>query len=214
MFNFSSSLSASFSPSFLLMRVQLHVVCVVLHHELHVLSCERALPEDGASSTDTVSFKGFAKPLKKCLVPVKGSTRFLRLPHPPFPFENILFHWAISCLSPCVISSFSIQTPPPLLANICVVTGGEILEPVVYFRIKKTSSMPTLLPSYVHTHTQLCLFLVKFSRASLCHKRQQMPLSPYQIRAGQKAGVEGNWGQGQTHVSGPGGQPQPAWHQQ
>lgn len=117
---------------------------------------------------------------------MKGSTRFLRLPHPPFPFENILFHWAISCLSPCVISSFSIQTPPPLLANICVVTGGEILEPVVYFRIKKTSSMPTLLPSYAHTHTQLCLFLVKFSRASLCHKRQQMPLSPYQIRAGRR----------------------------
>ena len=79
--------------------------------------------------------------------------------------------------------------PPLLLANICVVRGGEILEPFVYFRIKKTSSMPTLLPSYVHslpslqhTHTQIGLFLVKFSQASLRHKRQQMLLSPHQIR--------------------------------
>ena len=29
-----------------------------------------------------------------------------------------------------------------------------------------------------------------------------MPLSPHQIRAGQEAWVEGNWGQGQAHVSG------------
>lgn len=82
-------------------------------------------------------FKGFAKPLRK---KNKKNSRLLWevqlgsfVPLPSFPFENILFHWAISCLSRCVISSFSIQKPPPLLANICVVRGGEILEPLVYF---------------------------------------------------------------------------------
>lgn len=70
--------------------------------ELHVSSCERALPEDGASCTETVSSHNFSKDLlsqpekkgkKKGSAPVKGSFRFLRPPSPhSFPFENILFH--------------------------------------------------------------------------------------------------------------------------
>lgn len=102
---------------------------------------------------------------------------------PPFLF--LLKAFCFPELFPAsVISSFSTETPPPPLANICVVRGGEILEALVYFRIKRTSSLPALLPSYVHSlssqqHThRLCLFLVKFSQASLCHKRQQMSLSP------------------------------------
>lgn len=60
----------------------IHVVGVVLCCELHVPSCERALPEDGASSTETVSSHNFSKaslsPLrkKKKKAPAKGSARF------------------------------------------------------------------------------------------------------------------------------------------
>ena len=45
--------------------------------------------------------------------------------------------------------------------NIGVVRRGEILEPLVYFRLRKTSFMPTLLPHvcgvslHYNTHTAL-----------------------------------------------------------
>lgn len=59
------SLSASFPPNFLPTRVEthIHVVRVVSLRELRVPSCERALPEDGASSTETVSSCNFSKAL-------------------------------------------------------------------------------------------------------------------------------------------------------
>lgn len=135
----------------------IHVVCVVLHCELHVPSCERALPEDGASSTDTVSSHNFSKALlSPSEKPFGSCERFNSVLSPPPPFLLKTFCFTeLFPVSPCVISSFSMQTPPPLLANICVVRGGEILEPLVYFRIKKTSFLPTLLPSYVHSLSSL-----------------------------------------------------------
>lgn len=89
MSNFSLSLSASLSPFFLLMRVQTDSCCLCgLHCELHVPSCERALPEDGASATDTISSNNFSKallnPQKNHLAPVRGSARFFRLRPPSF----------------------------------------------------------------------------------------------------------------------------------
>lgn len=84
------------SPFFLLMWVQTAscgpcVFFFFLHREQHVSSCERALPEDGASSTDTVSSRNFSKALlspleerrkKKMLDLARGSTRFFRPPPP------------------------------------------------------------------------------------------------------------------------------------
>lgn len=119
----------------------IHVVCVVMCCELHVPSCERALAEEQASSSDTVEpsqlFKGFAKPLRNT---------GLFLWNDSFKKTFCLFE-----LFPAsVILSFSVQMPP-LLVNICVVMRGENLEPLVYFRIKKTSSVPAVLPTHVHS---------------------------------------------------------------
>lgn len=90
-----------FSPYFLPTRVEthIHVVRVVLLRELHVPSCERALPEDGASSTETVSSCNFSKALlspsekKKnpSSAPVRSSIQFL----PPSP---LLAFWKHSLL--------------------------------------------------------------------------------------------------------------------
>lgn len=195
-----------------------------LHRELHVPSCERALPEDGASSTDTVSSRNFSKASLSPLEERKEKNQNARscerfnsvlsaptsLSPPSFPFENILSHWAISCLSPCVISSFSIQNASSASCEHLCGKGRWNSGAISLFQDKENfpcANTPPLIrtqsvltTTHTDTHSLVCSWWSSPGQV-FCHKRQQMPLSPHQIRAGQKAGAEGSWGQAQAHVS-------------